>query len=238
MAYVDELRALDATDWSRATDCAGWDVRDIAAHVTGAMHEGAKLTVMLRHLRSAKKVAPPLAMVDAINVAQLADRAGVPGPRIADELTRLIPAAARMRRRTPGLVRRQRVPGDDLPAGSTIAYLTDVIYARDIWMHRIDTSRATGRPMASTDGASDVLAQVMRDLGRFWTGPAWSMELTGADPALTGSWLIGAGPAVASVRADAVDYLRLLSGRSAASPTLVTGDPAVHDLATAARVAF
>ena len=58
-----------------------------------------------------------MAMVDGLNAEQLADRAVRAGPRIADEIELLAPRAIRRRRKTPALVRRRRVPGNDLPAG-------------------------------------------------------------------------------------------------------------------------
>jgi uncharacterized protein (TIGR03083 family) len=72
-AYVSELRSLNKEDWSRPTDCPGWDVRRMAAHVTGALDEGAHFLVMLRHLQIAKQRAAGTPLVDALNDAQIAD---------------------------------------------------------------------------------------------------------------------------------------------------------------------
>ena len=54
-AYLAQLRDLRDADWTRPTNCAGWDVRQIAAHVAGSLDEGAHLPVMLRHLRAARR---------------------------------------------------------------------------------------------------------------------------------------------------------------------------------------
>src|SRR5205823_4065958 len=104
-------------------------------------------------------------------------------------------------------------PENPLP-DRRLGYLTDVIGARDTWMHRMDIAHATGRaqPPARHDG--DVVALVIREVGLAWAGPAVILELTG--PA-GGRWLLGMGnppgdePPVA--RADTVEYLRGLSGR-------------------------
>src|SRR5690606_41047392 len=53
-AYVALLRGLDSADWSRPTDCTEWDVRAMAAHVAGALEEGARPMVLLRHMRAAR----------------------------------------------------------------------------------------------------------------------------------------------------------------------------------------
>ena len=234
-AYLAQLRDLRDADWTWPTDCVGWDVRQIAAHVAGSLDESAHLPVMLRHLRAARRRRPAMAMVDGLNAEQLADRAGRAGPRIADEIELLAPRVIRRRRKTPALVRRRRVPGNDLPAGSTFGYLFDVIYARDLWMHRVDTARATGRELAPADGETQVVEQVIRDLARFWTGTPWLLELTGRSG---GSWLIGNGAPTATVRANTVGYLRLLSGRHAGPPIAASAGEPVLAEAMAARVAF
>jgi hypothetical protein len=207
----------------------------MAAHVAGAFHEGAKLPVMVRHMRAARRMAPPMAMVDALNAAQIEGRRDLTGPAIADDIERIAPIAIRKRRTMPRLVRATKVPGNDLPAGSTLGYLFDVIYARDVWMHRVDTARATDRPLAPAGGDDEVVAQVIRDLGRFWHGPAFTLDLAGVG---AGRWLIGAEAPVAAVQADAVELLRLLSGRPTETELAVTGDSAITELIRTARVAF
>lgn len=231
-AYVAELRALDPADWSKPTDCSRWDVRQIAAHIAGELDESAHFTVLTRHLHRARKQRDT-GLADAINEQQQADRKHRPGPAIVSEIERLMPKAVRRRLKMPGLVRRVRVPGDDLPAGSNFGYLFDVIYPRDVWLHRIDTARATGRPLHPTAGDSAIIAQVVRDLARSWLERTWVLDL-----GEVGRWLIGTGRPVATVRSDAVDYLRLLSGRPASPALEVSGDGDIEGPVLAARVAF
>ena len=233
-AILAQLHDLDAADWALPTDCAGWTVQDVAAHVTGAMDEGAHLPVLLRHLRAAKR-AGLAGKVDGLNAAQLADRHGCPPERVIADLERLAPKAVRARRRAPAILRRRRVPGEDLPAGSPFSYLFDVIYSRDVWMHRIDIARATGRRLAPCTSDKAVVEQVVRDLGRFWSGPPVLLELTGS---AGGRWLLGAGEPVAEVCTEAVEYLRLLSGRAADPQLQVRGQEAARAALLAARVAF
>jgi uncharacterized protein (TIGR03083 family) len=234
-AYLDQLRDLAEADWCRPTDCVLWDVRQIAAHVTGAFEEGARTGVMVRHMRAARRLAPPMAMVDALNGVQIADRRDVPGPAIVDDLEHVVAKAIRRRRRMPSVVRAMKVPGEDLPAGSTLGYLFDVIYTRDVWMHRVDTARATGRMLPPADGDEEVVAQVVRDLDRLWQGPAFVLDLTGVG---AGRWQIGAGTPTTTVRADSVEFLRMLSGRPSDVELSVTGDDTVAARIRSARVAF
>jgi uncharacterized protein (TIGR03083 family) len=234
-AYLDQLRDLAEADWCRPTDCTLWDVRQIAAHVAGAFEEGARMGVMVRHMRAARRLAPPMAMVDALNGAQIEDRRDLPGPAIVDDLERLVAKAISRRRRMPAVVRAMKVPGGDLPAGSTLGYLLDVIYARDVWMHRVDTARATSRTLPPADGDDEVVAQVVRDLDRFWQGPAFVLDLAGVGAC---RWQIGAGTPETAVRADTVEFLRMLSGRPSDLELSVTGDDTIADRIRSARVAF
>lgn len=232
--YTAEVRDLTTDEWSRPTaDCPDWDVRQIAAHLAGELDEGAHLPVLFRHLRAARKLGGSVA--DGLNVAQLADRADRPGPELVEEIERLAARAARKRRKTPGLVRRRPVPGDDLPPGSDFGYLFDVIYPRDVWMHRIDTARATGRAPSPTAGDRDVVEQAVRDLALAWREPAVVLELVGPG---AGRWLIGRGQHVATARTDSVEYLRLLSGRPAVPRFELDGDPTVEQALRDARIAF
>jgi uncharacterized protein (TIGR03083 family) len=235
-AFLDLLRGLDTTQWQLPTDCTGWTVRDIVAHVTGAMEEGARLHVQLRHLALAGRRYPDLCRLDAINQQQIDDRRDAGPEDLVAELADLGPRAARARRRLPRVVRGRAVPGDTgLPAGSTVGYLVDVIYPRDLWMHRVDVARATGRALATTSTEADVVAEVVRDLAGGWDGPPSTLTLTGHG---AGTWLLGPGTPQAELEADAVEVCRMLSGRTAAPVVTATGDPAARRRLLAARVAF
>jgi hypothetical protein len=167
---------------------------------------------------------------------QVDDLGRRPPAEVIGMLARLGPKAVRANRRVPQFVRRLPItrlfPDDPLP-DPRLAYILDVIAARDIWMHRVDLSRATGRPRVHGDHETEIVAQVVRDLGVAWSGPALVLELTG--PA-GGRWTLGAGRPDATVRLDAVECLRLLSGRPIESP--VDGDPEATGTLAAARVPF
>nr|AHE14590.1 hypothetical protein asmbl_40 [uncultured bacterium] len=137
----------------------------------------------------------------------------------------------------PGVIRALRVhSGAPAMPMFRVASLHDVIYLRDLWMHRYDICRATGRPFMI--GAHDpaVVAQVLRDLDGLWSGPPVVLELTGG---AGGTWKVGSGEPVATVRVDAVAYMRMPAGRDG-SPALevVSGDPAVRATLAAVRVLF
>ncbi len=236
-AFLALLRDLGPDDWQRPTDCTGWSVRDVVAHVTGAMEDGARVRVQLRHFLLAPRRYPAMSPLDALNQMQLDDRSAAGPPDLLRELADLGPRAARARRRLPGPVRRLPVPGKDngLPAGSTFAYLVDVIYLRDLWMHRVDVERATGRPHAGTVTEAEVVDQVLEDLATVWDGPPATVTTTGA-AALTRP--LGEGPPAARLEVDGVELCRMLSGRPASPEVTCTGDPGARDRLLAARVVF
>lgn len=238
-ALLTMLTRLTPQQWRAPTECAPWTVREMVAHIAGAAEEAVRLRVQLRHLRAARRRGGPL--VDALNERQIADREGRSPAELLAELNMLATRASAARRRTPGLIRRRPLPpgAGGLP-GDTMGYLLDVIYTRDIWMHRVDISRATGCELPMSDAEQDVLNLIMADMARSWDGPPCRLTLTG--PA-DGTWLLGADhdtgagldesapPAI-----DAVAACRLWSGRS--DETGIAADtPATRALA-AARILF
>jgi len=233
-AMLAVLRGLDDSAWDRPTDCARWTVRDVVAHVVGSLADGAHLVTTVRHTIAGRRKHRELGPLDALNEAQVDDRRGWPAARLLEDFERLAPKAVRARRRVPGVVRRIKVPASmPMPPGTPMGYLFDVIYIRDVWMHRIDISRAVGQPFVADPADAKVVAQVIRDLGRRWQGPTVRLELSGE-----GSWLLGSGDPSTSVSTDAVEYCRLLSGRNARPTYTLTGDESVRQLLDAARIEF
>src|SRR6266545_6880726 len=138
-------------DWARPTDCAGWTIHDLTAHLVGQYQGLAKLGVFLRRHRRAHRRYPALSRLDAHNRQQLDELGGHSGRELVAMLAAIGPKAIRARRRVPGLVRRLRVgrmyPEEPLP-DDRLGYVLDVLGPRDLWMHRVDLARATGRPLA------------------------------------------------------------------------------------------
>lgn len=101
-----------------------------------------------------------------------------------------------------------------------LAYLVDIIYTRDVWMHRVDVCRATGRePVLTEDHDGRVVADIVADWARRHGRP-FDPELTG--PA-GGSFAYGpGGPRLAD---DAVEFCRALSGRGPGAAALGTTVP-------------
>lgn len=235
LAMVD---AFVATDWDLPTDCTGWRVRHMVAHVAGAAEEACRLPVMLRHqaaaLHGLRRGDGPV--VDLLCRAQIADRAGLSDAELAADLRRWAAGAPEGRRRQPALLRHVPMPRfTGLRPGTNLAHLLDVIYVRDVWLHRVDLQRATDVDLPTSSAEGEVVAQVVRDLDLEWRGPAFVLELTGRG---AGRWQVGAGTSVATVVEDAVALMRLLSGRSDECALATVGDATVADRLRASRVVF
>lgn len=236
-ATLAVLRNLHDEDWQRPTDCTEWDVRTVVSHLVGQCEDGIHLRSSLRRQILGRRRHPDRSGVDAHMAVQVDDHRHENGPELVERFAELWPRAVAARRRTLGPLRRMTIPsGIPIMPRFSIGYLFDVIYNRDLWLHRVDLTRAVGQPFTHHDHERQIVAQVVRDLALGWSAAPVHLELTGA---AGGSWLIGSGEPTAHVRADAVAYLRLLSGRDDhVEPDLVSGDPAARDPLRTARVPF
>jgi uncharacterized protein (TIGR03083 family) len=220
--YLEHLRELAPADWSKPTECPGWDVRAMATHVLGMAEMAASVRENMRQMRAAKRAGG--SFIDALTGRQVAEHAAMRPEDIVARLSVVTPRAARGRRRTPGIVRGRPIPVAQAVGGRdetwTIGYLVDIILTRDTWMHRVDSTRATGRPPVLTAGHDGV---IVADVAAEWAGrhrePA-VVRLTG--PA-GGSWSFGTGGP--DIEADAVEFCRALSGRAAGAGLLAVEVP-------------
>lgn len=209
----DAVDALQADDWTRPTDCPAWDVRQLVAHIAGMAKSASTPLELARQMRAAKaRQQDGEALVDAQTAFQVEQREHLGHEELCAEVRRVGPRAAKGRRRTPGFVRRLRLPEtqvvNGVPETWSIGYLTDVILTRDPWMHRLDLARATGRaPVLTADHDGVIVADVVLE----WAhrhGRPYRLELTG--PA-GGRWT--SGTAGEETVMDAADFCRVLSGR-------------------------
>jgi uncharacterized protein (TIGR03083 family) len=214
--FVAVLDGLRDDEWSLPTDCPEWDVRQLACHTVGMAAMAATPWETLRQQRRAKAraTAEGVDPLTALTGVQVDERAHWSPERVLAETRRVGPRALSGRRRTPGFVRARTLPQVQLVGGLperwTIGFLTDVILTRDPWMHRMDISRATGRPPHLTPEHDGVL---VADVVAEWAHrhrASYRLRLGG--PA-GGTWSRGSGGE--EIALDAVDFCRLLSGRGA-----------------------
>ena len=221
---ADQLRSLTAEDWTRPTDCPGWDVRAMAGHSAGMLATFTGFRTLFGSMQKASKAAKRSGepMIDALTAMQVADNTGLSTAELIAKVDEVGPRAAVWRATRPALFRRmplkQEVDGKE--ETWRMGYLLDVILTRDPWMHRVDVSRATGRPMELTaehDGriVADIVAEWARRHGQ-----PFSLSLTG--PA-GGSYVSGAGGE--DITIDAVEFCRVLSGRATGAGLLARPVP-------------
>jgi uncharacterized protein (TIGR03083 family) len=166
--YLDQLRSLPDPDWRRETECVPWTVQAMAQHVLGQAESIASLRETAHQRRAATR--EPGIPQDGVNEIQIRERAGLAPDEVIDRLERAATASIRARRRWPGLLRQIRfplAPKQGVREWWTFAYLLDVIYTRDTWMHRIDTARAVGIELVLTpehDGR--IVADIVADWAR------------------------------------------------------------------------
>ncbi|MFA7322810.1 MAG: maleylpyruvate isomerase family mycothiol-dependent enzyme [Candidatus Nanopelagicales bacterium] len=216
------LRALTAPDWSKQTDCPAWDVRRMYLHVLGAHESGASMRELMHQLRAGARYrrthgGPPHAALSAI---QVREREHITTPELLPRLERAGMAAARSRRRMPALMRAVRINADPDFDRWSLGYLNDTIYLRDLWMHRVDASRATGRTMiltAAHDGR--IVADIVAEWARRHGQPV-SLKLTGT---AGGTYVSQGGGAPMTL--DAIEFCRILAGRAGGDGLMATPVP-------------
>jgi hypothetical protein len=212
-------------------------VRTLLAHLVAQCEDSIRLGSLLRRELVGRRRYPAKTALDAHMAVGVDDHHAASGPQLVERFALLWPRAVPARRQRPGLLRRIKI-NSGIPGQPRwpVAYLLDVILNRDLWMHRVDLARATGRPLVIGDHDRHIVAQVIRDLARAWSAAPVALQLAGR---AGGWWLLGAGDPVAVVRADTVAYMRALSGRDDdVALDLLSGQVSALTPIRQARVAF
>lgn len=223
---LDLMRGLDPDDWSRPTECPGWDVRAMAAHNLGMAEFAASVREMVRQNVAALRAQHRAGgnPTDHMTALQVAERRDMAPAEIVARYADAGPRAARGRRRRPTLMRNAPVGQVELPGGArepwALGFVIDTILTRDCWMHRMDIARATGRaPELTADHDGVLVADVVTEwAGRH--GAPCVLTLTG--PA-GGRWSFGTGGP--QLECDAVAFCRITSRRARGEGLLDTEVP-------------
>lgn len=211
------LDDLDDHQWTRPTDCTGWDVRAMVAHLAGAAQWAASVRESVRQNRHGRRLLPDADTVDGMNELQVAERADHTPAQLLAELRDAAPRAVRARSRMPRPVRALPVPFGPPLGTKPLAYLYDRILTRDAWLHRIDICRAVGHtPELTADQDARIVADVVAEWATLH-GQPFELVLTG--PA-GGVWHRGEGGE--RIEEDAVEFCRILSGRASGTGLLAT----------------
>ena len=140
---------------------------------------------------------------------QVRERRTLTPAQLIERLIASAPKATRARARLPWPLRAVPVP---LPAPlgrRPLAYLVDRVVTRDVWMHRVDIARAVG---ADLDLTPEHDGRLVADMVADWAG-------THADPFVLqlggpAGGIYIRGDSNAPVRVDAIEFIRILSGRA------------------------
>jgi len=226
------LERLEGEDWAQPTYCTAWNVRDMVAHLAGAVTGSTSFAEFRRQNVQNPYVKEFEEPVDGTNKLQIEERAEKTQAELVEEFRQSGQIAVQKRQDLPWLVRKIRLPMGSMGLTS-IEYLMDTIYPRDQWMHRYDICAATGREMAVTaahDGR--MVALVLRDIA-----DKLRKELAERNLALRlvgeagGDYLFGrqAGPDC-TIEVDVFTFCLRASGRitveEASERATVTGDGA------------
>jgi hypothetical protein len=148
-------------------------------------------------------------MIDEMTGLQVSERASLKPAEMCASVERVASKALAGRRRTPAVLRRTvkiRIPPPHRSLG--LGFLIDQIYNRDMFMHRVDICRATGRDMAvDADHEGRIIAEVVGD----WAdnhGQPFELVLDG--PA---GGAFRRGEDGEHLRLEAVEFARIVSGR-------------------------
>lgn len=210
--YTDMLGQLKAGDWSIQTVNADWNVKQLTQHVLGFAESNASFPVFMKAMRAGKKRAALEGydhFIHGVNAVQVEEREHLTTAELVARWKATWPKALKGRRRFPPFLR--PVPLDfgpiigKKPMG---AYLMDVVFTRDTWMHRIDTCRAVGlEPVLTPEHDGRLIEDMVAEWAKLYDLSV-TLHLTG--PA-GGTYVRGTGDEELTV--DAVDWIWALSGR-------------------------
>jgi uncharacterized protein (TIGR03083 family) len=230
---LSAARALGPDDWSCPTVNTGWDVRDVMLHLLGAAEANASFRENAHQMRHGKRLFKQIGghhWVDGVNEIQIRERATLTNAEILDRYEAAGPRAVKARRRIPAPVRALPLVEFPEPLGrKTLGYLMDMVYTRDVWMHRVDIARATGQPLELT---AEHDGRIVADIVAEWAtlhdhtfdlqleGPAGGAYRAGV-PAVGA----GGGAAGEQLTIDAVELICVLSGRGPTDASPLLGYP-------------
>jgi uncharacterized protein (TIGR03083 family) len=210
--FATLLRSFEHGDWAKPTDCTLWDARAVAAHVVGSAAGQASPREFTRQVRKGR---PLIAEIggqywwDGMNQLQVRERAGLSTGQLLTEWDAVSARALRARTRLPRPVARLPLLNLPSPVGrQPLSYLFDIGFTRDVWMHRIDLARATGKTLDQDPGHD---GRIVADVVAEWAGThgePFTLSLGG--PA-GGRYHSGTGGE--HVDMDAIEFCRILSGR-------------------------
>jgi uncharacterized protein (TIGR03083 family) len=209
---ADQLRSFTAVDWSKPTDCTRWDVRAVASHLVGAAAGQASPREFVRQVRKGKPIMKEIGSEhwwDGANELQVRERETLTNDEIIGEWVATSARALKARTKLPRPIANLPLLKLPEPIGrQSLAYLFDIGFTRDCWMHRIDMAVATGKPFEA-DGEHD--GRIVADIVAEWAtthGEPFTLVLDGP---MGGRFTSVSGGE--HVEMDAIEFCRTLAER-------------------------
>lgn len=219
-ALLETLRGLSGEQWSATTDCAPWTVKDIVAHLLGWAEALTSFSQFRRQLLEGRARTKEMGnLLNAVNQVQVDDRAEMGPEEVLQRWESVLPKFERLRTRVSAVGKVIPFYEGSLIGFTNVAYLANTIYTRDVFMHRIDISRATGTELHLGRREQRLMEDVLFDWATR-TGAAARVDLEG--PA-GGSYLVGTGQ-IATIQGDAIEMARVLAGRGRISSLRLFGN--------------
>lgn len=218
-SMIAMLSSLDAKEWDLPTDCEGWTVKDIAAHLLG-WAEALTSVKELGHqsaaaVRGARRHGN---ILHAQNAVQVDDRRPLSGDQVIARLETALPRFLKFRDRV-GKFGKPFPMYFPVVGLATVRFMMDIIFTRDSLMHRIDIARATGRDVGITEADRLVVLDCARDWAKRSKADA-RLEMSG--PAGFEA-AVGTGQQ-ATISGDALELLRFWAGRASIDVLTIDGD--------------
>ena len=210
--FADLAASLTPDEWATPTDCTGWDVRKMALHVLGSGDAQASVGEFVHQMRRGIPINKEIDShhwVDGLNELQIRERVHLSNDELVAQLRAVGPKAVKGRWGTPPPMRYLPIPFGPPIGWTPLKYLLDVGFTRDVWAHRIDIHAAIDRPMHLTaDHDGRLVADVVAEWADLY-GQPFELVLEGA---AGGKFSHGADGE--RVEIDAIDFVRVLSGRA------------------------
>lgn len=220
---LDLLEQLEGDDWTQPTECPAWNVRAMTAHLAGGCAGWARWRDFRRQTITNPYILRTPVPIDAINRREVEDRATRTPRQLIDELREVGPVAIRNRKNLPGFLRWIRMPASPMPGMMSLAYLADVVYPRDQWMHRMDLCRSTGRAwVTNPDHDRRLMDLIMRDIALNLRGRI--NVIVNVNGALQASYRFGTAEPQAEIDIDLFTLNRRSSLRITADEALDTAE--------------
>lgn len=214
---IELLRALAPDEWARPTDCTRWSIRDMAGHLAGAAENTGVVTLVplaVRGLIAQRSLRLP-ELVDGMNEVQIRAHAHNSPTQLIGVLADAAPQQAALRRHPHWYGQLVRFPTMGQVLSMRELYVR--VLNRDLWIHRVDICRASGRAIELTP---DHDGRLVEDVVAAWAArhrKPFTLHLTG--PA-GGTYAQGVGGDELEV--DGVEFCRTVSGRAPGDGLLAT----------------